>query len=126
MRTSKDERGEQQCPGAGAKSLCDAILDQRAEQDFFRERGGGEDDQVLGSDARGRWVRGPMKWGQKTDGASERDEYGRTGREAEQQINEVARRPGKVDFHSAEPPEEQEYRESEQDGNAVGRQMQGV
>src|SRR5665213_1332536 len=35
MRASEDERRNQKGRGAGSKSLCDAILDQAADQDFF-------------------------------------------------------------------------------------------
>ena len=54
VRASEDEGGNQQICRVGAKSLHDAILDQPAEEDFFGQSGGGEDDQILRSNARWR------------------------------------------------------------------------
>ncbi len=96
----------------------------RAEEDLFGQRGCGQDDQILRSDARGRSVRRKMKWRKKADGASERDQNRRASREAEQQVDEVAARSRQVDFHSLEPPEPEKYRETKGDRNAVGGQMQ--
>src|SRR5579863_3150082 len=65
-----------------------------------------------------------MKRRKKPDRPAQRDQHGRARREADQEIHEIAARSRQIDFHPTKPPHPKKYRESEQNGNAVGSEMQ--